>query len=486
MKVTARPSNVQVRADEESLTGHAGLLLVSELVQKMGVVPKLDEAIDEVRRFKQRRRGLTGGELLMSVAESILIGGDHLAHLEELRQDKAGAELRAVAQVPAPTTAGQLLPGFSEEQCRAVVAALAEVGNQFDRQMGLPVGAPVTLDLDPTDTEVYGRRKEGAAFNSDGVMSYASHAVTWSERRRVLAVDLASGSESAKPRAPKLLRRALKALPEGHGPVRARMDTEFYTLEMLETCRRLGVGFTVAVPRYEAMHEARRHIGPRSWKPALNMKGAEVAETTYQPTGWKHEPLRLIIRRVRVEADEISRDGRSRRRRTIPKGQLKLALKGYIDHTYSYSFILTDLSGNAAEIELWHRQRAHIEERFKDLKLGCGMDHAPMASLVGNRAWQTATVIATNLVAMLSATAAKVNHERLGELIATSEEPGPRRAPFRVARHNAEFVRRWLVNVPGRILHGGRQIHLRLAQGMLWAQTFIATYQRLRLLRSTA
>ena len=226
--------------------------------------------------------------------------------------------------------------------------------------------------------------------------------------------------------------------------------------------------------------------GPRSWKPALDMEGADVAEVAYRPGGWKHEPLRLIVRRVRVEADQISRDARSRRRRTIPKGQLKLALKGYIDHTYSYSFILTDQIGNAAEIELWHRQRAHIEERFKDLKLGCGMAHAPMGSLAGNRAWQTATVIATNCVSMLSATAAKVNHERLGELIATAEEPGPRRPPIRIARHNAEFVRRWPFNVPARVLHGGRQVHLRLARGMLWAKTFIATYHRLRLLTSTA
>jgi hypothetical protein len=486
VKVTARPSNIQVRADDESLTGHAGLLLVSELVGRMGVVPDLDAAIEGVRPFKRRRRGLTGGELLMSVAEMIMTGGDHLVHLDALRQDKPGAKVRSVARVPAPTTAGELLPSFTERQCRAVVEAMAEIGNRFDRQMGFPVEGPVTLDLDPTDTEVYGKRKKGASFNSNGVLSYATHTASWSERRRLLAVDLASGSESAKPRGPKLLRRAVAVLPESHGPVRARMDSEFYTGEMMETARQLGVGFSISVPRNHGMWEARRHTGPRSWKPALDMEGAEVAETTYRPTGWKHEPLRLIIRRVRVEADEISQDSRSRRRRTMPKGQLQLALKGYIDHTYSYSFIITDQIGNAAEIELWHRQRARIEERFKDLKLGCGMEHAPMGSFEGNRAWQTATVIATNLISMLSAAAAKVNHERLMMLVANAQEPGPRRAPIRVARHNAEFVRRWLINVPGRILRGGRQLHLRLAQGMLWAETFIATYQRLRLLTSTA
>lgn len=40
--------------------------------------------------------------------------------------------------------------------------------------------------------------------------------------------------------------------------------------------------------------------------------------------------------------------------------------------------------------------------------------------------------------------------------------------------------------VPGRVLHSGRRVVLRLAKGMLWAATFIAAYQRLRLLTSSA
>ncbi len=48
------------------------------------------------------------------------------------------------------------------------------------------------------------------------------------------------------------------------------------------------------------------------------------------------------------------------------------------------------------------------------------------------------------------------------------------------------LVRRWLLAVPGRVLHSGRQVVLRLVQSMLWAATFIAAYQRLRLLTSSA
>jgi hypothetical protein len=50
---------------------------------------------------------------------------------------------------------------------------MAELGNRVDRQ-GLPVGAPMTLDMDSSDSAVYGRRKQGAAHNYQGQLAYAS------------------------------------------------------------------------------------------------------------------------------------------------------------------------------------------------------------------------------------------------------------------------------------------------------------------------
>jgi len=52
----------------------------------------------------------------------------------------------------------------------------------------------------------------------------------------------------------------------------------------------------------------------------LDMENAEMAEFAYTPGGWKHEPPRVIVRGIRVAAEEVSGDGRSRGcyRRAIP------------------------------------------------------------------------------------------------------------------------------------------------------------------------
>jgi hypothetical protein len=152
--------------------------------------------------------------------------------------------------------------------------------NQIDRELGLPVEAPITLDLDSTRTEVYGRQ-ELADFNYQGQLNCGSLLVSSAQRRRVLAADLKSGSASDKPAAPRILLRALQTLPVGHGPVNARADSGFYSLELMETCRRHQVTVSISVPRSTAMWEARRHTGPHSWRPALQIRGAEVAEVEF-------------------------------------------------------------------------------------------------------------------------------------------------------------------------------------------------------------
>jgi len=126
----------QDRAHDPTLTGHAGLLLTGELIRRLQVVETIDDAVNRVRPFKERQRGLNAGQLMVSLAETVMVGGDHLAHLDQLRGDLAGTELRAVPAAPAPPTAGQLLKRQRVRQCRAVVAAVAELGNHFDREQG--------------------------------------------------------------------------------------------------------------------------------------------------------------------------------------------------------------------------------------------------------------------------------------------------------------------------------------------------------------
>ena len=74
-------------------------------------------------------------------------------------------------------------------------------------------GGPVTIDLDTTDVEVYGRKKRGVAYNHQGQRVGRPHVAAWAETEIVLAADLGDGTDDPRATAPDLLRRALAALP---------------------------------------------------------------------------------------------------------------------------------------------------------------------------------------------------------------------------------------------------------------------------------
>ena len=67
-----RGGRIVVRADDPSLTAHGGLVVIGDLEQRVGVITAIDAQLALERRarpVKVRRRGVTAGGLVMSLAE---------------------------------------------------------------------------------------------------------------------------------------------------------------------------------------------------------------------------------------------------------------------------------------------------------------------------------------------------------------------------------------------------------------------------------
>ena len=140
--------------------------------------------------------------------------------IERLRADEAGAELRAVAEMPAASTACQLARRYRRSHERAAEAAFARCANAMDAQLGRTPEGEVTLDFDSTGVEVYGRNKPGAGVDYQGQLAYQPLICGWAQRGRLLGSELLAGNDSTRGEEPRgLLRRALGYLPDGHGSV---------------------------------------------------------------------------------------------------------------------------------------------------------------------------------------------------------------------------------------------------------------------------
>ena len=217
---------------DAALTANAGLVAVTELCGRLGVIEAVDAAVGPI---KQRDRGFSAGELLAGIAAAQLAGEDFLTGLDRQRADVAGQLLTPVPGL-ASTTAAGLARRITPAQWEAVEHGLAAVtGRMLDllpaERAAALAGGPVTIDLDTTDVEVYGRKKRGVAYNHQGQRVGRPHVATWAETETVLAADLGDGTDDPRATAPGLLRRALAALPpraRASGRVAMRADAGYF------------------------------------------------------------------------------------------------------------------------------------------------------------------------------------------------------------------------------------------------------------------
>ncbi len=460
------------------------MLAVTELVERLDLIGRLDAAIGPI---KQRRRGHTGGQLSVGIAAAQLAGEDYLVGLDRQRADTAGQQLGPVPDLAA-TTASGLAHRLSAGQWHAVETGLGDVAAAavgllpVDRTAALC--EQVTIDLDTTDVEVYGRRKRGVAFNHHGQRVGRPHVACWADTATVLAADLLAGNEDPRRDAAALLRRALAALPAAvrAGRIRLRADAGYFAGQLARAALFADIEFAIGARRIAPLWRLLDGLTETTdWTDALDMPAAQVAVADYCPNWWP-AATRLLIRRVRLDVDggQVSADPRARRRRTLHPDQRVLPLPeltalATTEPVYGYSFIVTNLDVStgdaAAEVEHWYRHRTSIENVFRDAKHGAALRHLPSGHPEVNRAWMWGALLGVTLTGWLH------------QLTAT---PGPDGAltghGVREGQAMIATLRHRLIRVPARLVHHAGTLILRLPPGYELLDEVLA---RIRALRAT-
>jgi hypothetical protein len=431
VKLARRSALVQIAPSTQRITAYAGLVLVRELAEALSI----GELLDEIT-VKKRNRGYSPAQAILGLCETLIAGGECLDDAALLRADRAQEQLRGHT-VPDPTTLGRFLASFSlghlGQLNRALERAFARVHPLLERER-------VTLDLDSTYVEHHGPAgsRQGATKTYGGRVAWHPLCCFLAETGEWLHATLRSGRAHSSKGTKRFLSQCLRRLPK-RARVFLRADEGFFSQDFLGELERKRITYAVGAPLLPSLKRRIAAVAEAHWQPSCYREGSEVCSFSWQPTTWK-QARRFVVRRDPVEPGE----------------QLSLE-----DREWHYWALVTnDKERSADELERWQRQKANVENRIKEAKLGLGLDNLPCTSFHANWAYLLCTLLAYNLLVWL-------------KLLAL---PARERASY------AKRLRFRFIAVAASVGRSGRRLVLRLQAGYPLLADFVEALRRLRAL----
>jgi DDE family transposase len=436
-----RRFTVDVAADGDGLVSHAGAVLLAEAADRLGLTAALSRALAGMR---ERRGKHDPGRVVRDLAVMLADGGDCLSDLRAVRDQQV-----LFGPVASDATAFRVIDAIAADPAllEALRAARARArANAWDAG-----AAPerIVVDIDATLITAHSE-KDGAAGTFKRGFGFHPLLAYLDQTREALAGVLRPGNAGANTAADhiQVVELVLEQLPRQvveRTPIVVRTDSAAATHELTDELRAARIGFLMGFDLTETIRRAILELPESAWRPALRQdgeqrEGAWVSEITDRldlspwPAG-----SRVIVRRERPH----------------PGAQLS-----FTDHDgHRFLATLTDLAGDAVELERLHRARASAEDRVRAGKQ-TGLENLPFRDFDHNAVWLELSLLAQDLIAW-------TQHLALDDELAVCE---PKTLRYR------------LLHTAGRLTFHARRATLRLQRSWPWADALAAAFTRLHAL----
>jgi len=368
----------EIKFEDQRLTSFAGLVLYQSLFARLGLKQQLAGCFRHLTVSPVFGHGV----VVLLLIVHLLLGYRRLQDIRYYQDDPMVHRLLGLKRLPDVATVSRTLAGLDE----ASVAHLRQLVRQrvLDQLGGL-VLARLTLDFDGSVLST-GRFAEGTAvgFNrkKKGQRSYYPLFCTIAQTGQVLDVWHRPGnvhdSNGARAFILACVREIKAIMPRC--VIEARMDSAFFSDDIVRMLDTEGVEFTISVP-FERFVALKTLIENRRRWCHLNGQWS-FFETNWKPASWNERYRFVFIR--------------SQNRKQY-KGAVQLDL--FIPYEYGYDFkvIVTNKQTCAKKALTFHNGRGAQEGVFAELKSQTQMDYVPTRTKAGNQTFLLSAVLAHNL-----------------------------------------------------------------------------------------
>jgi hypothetical protein len=364
--------------EEQTLTSFAGLVMFQAFFTCINLKARLNQCFGHLKSGKIFGHTTIFLQLLIH----ILLGYRDLRDSRFYRDDPLVQRLLGLKHLPDVATISRMLKDADEASVEKLRAVLRDMVLERMTTLALP---RVTLDFDGS-VQSTGRFAEGTAvgFNKKrkGSRSYYPLFATVAQTGQVLDFLHRPGnvhdSRGARAFVSACMTAVQRALP--HAQIEIRMDSAFFSNEIIAALDRRGIEFTVSVP-FERFAQLKGMIeGRKRWR---RFSGdLSFFETSWKPKKW-NQRFRFVFVRTRAKKQH--------------KGPVQLDL--FIPYQYGYEFkvVITNKTVQMKTVMAFHNGRGSQEGIFAELKSQAQMGYIPVRTQIGNQLYLVAGVLAHNL-----------------------------------------------------------------------------------------
>jgi hypothetical protein len=384
MKVSRKHVRTRTRAlpelkfEDQSLTSFAGLVIFQKFFAAINLKGRLRERLRHARRHKV----YGSATIFLQLIIHMLLGCRELSDVQRYQHDPLVKHILGLGQVPSVSTLSRTLKGANAETIARLRCLLRDMVR--NRLVEL-VPARVTLDFDGS-VQSTRRHAEGTAvgFNRKrkGARSYYPLFCTIAQLGQVFDVLHRPGNVHDSNGAREFVLACIAAMREVLPGViiEIRMDSAFFSDELVNALDAAGVEFTISVP-FERFPELKQMIEARKRWQRVDEESF-FFEAEWKPRVWARR-FRFLFIRTRAKQQH--------------KGPVQLDL--FEPHEYGYEFkvIVTNKTVGPDHIVTFHEGRGSQEGIFAELKTNCHLDYVPVRTLYGNQMYLLAGVFAHNL-----------------------------------------------------------------------------------------
>ena len=368
----------ELRFEDQRLTSFSGSVVLQSLFQKLRLRDRLQEC------FAHREEALVVGfrSVVLILIVHLMLGYRRLRDIDRYRDDPVVLRTLGLKRMPHVSTISRSLSRVDRGSAENVRRFSRELVTARLEAEQLP---RVTMDFDGSVIST-GRFAEGTAVgynkHKKGARSYYPLFCTIAQTAQVLDVFHRSGNVHDSHDSIAFMANCIAVvrarLPKA--VLESRKDSAFFndkTVELLESER---VQFSISVP-FERFSELKDRIeARRHWK-RLDAEW-EYFENDWAPKCWQNR-YRLLFLRHRVKKQR--------------KEPVQFDLFVPQQEGYEFKVIVTNKTGKAKAILLFHNGRGAQENIFSELKSQCNMDYVPTRRLCGNLLYYQSAVLAHNL-----------------------------------------------------------------------------------------